>query len=198
MSSTDSFKGMVVGTLAQVSVQTIDPDKIYEVTDFPEGGITNAQMLGALTPAQNAFYRVGETFVCTDSGTYKQGCIYKFTGISWELLLDASLITHDDNASTAVVRTATRNVDDTFSEEVTSVTVTIPSTFKHGDSYGLNFKTGSINPTFTVINNSDPAVPFSFVSYGSATNSYTPKANGIISTIFVHNGLNILCYVNEV
>ena len=195
----DNLKEIVVGTLMQVASQTINKDTIYEITDYPVGGITNLQMGYALNPAYNAFFRAGETFMCVDSGTYKRNCIYKFTGTAWELLLDASLVVGDDDAATSIAITAVGNEDKSYSaENISSVTVTIPSTFKHGDSFGLNFKTGNTAPTMSVINHTSPRIDFKYIVYGSASNSYTPKANGNISMVFINNGLNVLCYVNEV
>ena len=77
---------IVMGTLSQVKDETLDADSLYEITDYPLVGITNAQMAAALTPDYNKFYQTGDLFICMDSGTYTKGRAYKFTGTSWDLI----------------------------------------------------------------------------------------------------------------
>ena len=86
MPTTAPFNKIICGTLAQIALQTLDPNALYEIKDYPVGGITNAQMASALTPTYNAFFMTGDVFICVDSGTYTKGSAYKFTGVSWELI----------------------------------------------------------------------------------------------------------------
>ena len=88
MPTTSTFNKIVIGTLAQVAQQTLDPDSLYQITDYPVGGITNAQMAQALTPTYNAFFMTGDVFVCSDTGTYTKGRAYRFTGTAWELVTE--------------------------------------------------------------------------------------------------------------
>ena len=76
MSKVKDIKG---GTLSQVSAQTIDNNTMYAVTDYPQGGITNAQMTAALTSAQLGWYKANDVYLCLDSGTYTQNKFYKYT-----------------------------------------------------------------------------------------------------------------------
>lgn len=69
------------------ALATIDDSADYNIIDYPDNSITNSQMGYALTCVR--LFNAGETFVCSDSGTYKIGHIYKIvvsdTGTkSWE------------------------------------------------------------------------------------------------------------------
>jgi hypothetical protein len=66
------------------NLQSIDDKKLYNVIDYPIGGITNQQMDDALTDAQEGFYQVGSVYMCTDDGTYLKNHFYKFNDLSWE------------------------------------------------------------------------------------------------------------------
>lgn len=101
-----SLNDIVIGTLAQIAQETINADELYQITDYPVGGITNAQMAAALTPTYNAFFQTGEVFICSDTGTYTKGAAYKFTGTSWELVKDYASVS-DVNALKCVNGTAT-------------------------------------------------------------------------------------------
>ena len=78
---TPEFPGEIIQTtLSQLEGQTIDDDVIYSVSDYPIGGITQAQMNAAITPQQLGFYQVGSVYLCTDSGNdYIQNHFYKFS-----------------------------------------------------------------------------------------------------------------------
>lgn len=58
----------------------------YNLTNYPNTGITNAQMAFALTAKR--LFTEGETFICLDDGTYQKGHIYKLNIVndskSWE------------------------------------------------------------------------------------------------------------------
>ena len=58
----------------------------YNITDYPNTGITNAQMKFALTAKR--LFTEGETFICIDDGVYTKGHIYKLNIVndskSWE------------------------------------------------------------------------------------------------------------------
>ena len=66
------------------SLKNIDDKKLYSITDYPIGGITNSQMNDALTDVQEGFYQVGSVYMCTDEGTYLKNHFYKFNDLSWE------------------------------------------------------------------------------------------------------------------
>lgn len=87
------YKGKKELTMAQFEALTSLDDAVdYNITDFPNGGITNAQMTAAL--GYSRLFVDGDVFVCSDSGTYTKGHIYqvKVTGgvKSWEDITPAS------------------------------------------------------------------------------------------------------------
>lgn len=73
MAKVKNIKGGHLNTLAQ---ETIVSNDMYAVDDFPQGGITNAQMTSALT--QIGWYKDGDVFLCLDDGTYSQNKFYEY------------------------------------------------------------------------------------------------------------------------
>lgn len=81
------YKGKKELTMAQFEALTeLDNAVDYDITDFPNGGITNAQMTTAL--GYSRLFGDGDVFVCSDDGTYTKGHTYKVKvtdGVkSWE------------------------------------------------------------------------------------------------------------------
>ena len=85
------YKGKKELTMAQFEALTNLDDAIdYDITDFPNGGITNAQMTAAL--GYSRLFGDGEIYVCSDNGTYTKGHTYQVkvtSGVkSWEDITD--------------------------------------------------------------------------------------------------------------
>lgn len=81
------YKGKKELTMAQFEALTSLDDAVdYNITDFPNGGITNAQMTAAL--GYSKLFNDGDVFVCLDGGTYAKGHTYQVkvtNGVkSWE------------------------------------------------------------------------------------------------------------------
>ena len=81
------YKGKKELTMAQFEALTNLDDAVdYDITDFPNGGITNAQMTAAL--GYSRLFEDGEIYVCSDNGTYTKGNWYQIKvegGVkSWE------------------------------------------------------------------------------------------------------------------
>lgn len=81
------YKGKKELTMAQFEALTsLDNAVDYDITDFPNGGITNAQMTAAL--GYSRLFEDGEIYVCSDNGTYTKGNWYQIKvegGVkSWE------------------------------------------------------------------------------------------------------------------
>lgn len=81
------YKGKKELTMAQFEALTSLDDAVdYDIVDFPNGGITNAQMTAAL--GYSRLFEDGEIYVCSDDGTYKKGNWYQIKvegGVkSWE------------------------------------------------------------------------------------------------------------------
>lgn len=76
--TTSIYKGKEELTMAQYEALTsIDENTDYNITDYPNVGITNFQMIFALTCQR--LFQAGESFVCSDDGTYKIGHTYMIT-----------------------------------------------------------------------------------------------------------------------
>ena len=87
------YKGKKELTMAQFEALTSLDDAIdYDIIDFPNGGITNAQMTAAL--GYSRLFGDGEIYVCSDNGTYTKGNWYQIkvtNGVkSWEDITPAS------------------------------------------------------------------------------------------------------------
>ena len=87
------YKGKKELTMAQFeALASLDDAIDYDIIDFPNGGITNAQMTAAL--GYSRLFEDGEIYVCSDNGTYTKGHTYqvKVTGgvKSWEDITPAS------------------------------------------------------------------------------------------------------------
>ena len=87
------YKGKKELTMAQFEALTSLDDAVdYNITDFPNGGITNAQMTAAL--GYSRLFIDGDVFVCLDNGTYTKGHTYQVkvtNGVkSWEDITPAS------------------------------------------------------------------------------------------------------------
>ena len=139
---------IVIGTAAQVKDETFDENSLYGVTDYPIGGITNAQMAAALTPLYNALYQAGEVFICSDTGTYVKGRAYKFTGTSWELVTEFDTTPTADSVK-PVTSNGIKNYVDTAvnSGKATSGTATLLAASWSGTSYSLTISDLGANDT---------------------------------------------------
>lgn len=81
------YKGKKELTMAQFeALSSLDDAIDYDITDFPNDGITNAQMTAAL--GYSRLFEDGEIYVCSDNGTYTKGNWYQIKvegGVkSWE------------------------------------------------------------------------------------------------------------------
>lgn len=70
------YKGKKELTMAQFEALTEPDDAVdYDIVDFPNTAITNAQMTAAL--GYTRLFNAGEVFVCADDGTYTKGHTYQ-------------------------------------------------------------------------------------------------------------------------
>lgn len=81
------YKGKKELTMAQFeALASLDDAVDYDIIDFPNGSITNAQMTAAL--GYSRLFEDGEIYVCSDNGTYTKGNWYQIKvegGVkSWE------------------------------------------------------------------------------------------------------------------
>ena len=70
------YKGKKELTMAQFeALASLDDAVDYDITDFPNTAITNAQMTAAL--GYSRLFNAGEVFVCADDGAYTKGHTYQ-------------------------------------------------------------------------------------------------------------------------
>jgi hypothetical protein len=66
-------------TLEELESEVIDEDTLYNIKDYPIGGISSLQMVNALKPEQLGFYQVGSVYLCTDDySDYIKHHFYRF------------------------------------------------------------------------------------------------------------------------
>lgn len=105
------YKGKKELTMAQFeALASLDDAVDYDITDFPNGGITNAQMTAAL--GYSRLFEDGEIYVCSDNGTYTKGHTYQvkvMSGVkSWEDITDGiKIYTVTDTLNTGGIKTGT-------------------------------------------------------------------------------------------
>lgn len=79
------IKKLLKGDLDNIAQVPITEQDDVEIPDFPEGGITNAQMAAALTEELDGFYLLGSVYLCTDNGEHGiKSHLYEFTLDGWE------------------------------------------------------------------------------------------------------------------
>lgn len=81
------YKGKIQRTMAQYeALTTLEQYADYDIIDHPDTYITNAQMTYALICVR--LFPAGDTYICSDNGTYTQGHIYRIkvngSTKSWE------------------------------------------------------------------------------------------------------------------
>ena len=98
------FTGRKELTMAEYeAIVEIDPNKEYNVLDYPQLSITNEQMTYALTC--NRLFPEGSSFICSDDGNYKKGVAYKIIINSdgskgWEALSASAEVEIDNTTIT--------------------------------------------------------------------------------------------------
>ena len=158
------YKGKKELTMAQFEALTSLDDAVdYNITDFPNGGITNAQMTAAL--GYSRLFVDGDVFVCSDSGTYTKGHTYQVkvtNGVkSWEDITPAS-----------------GDLQDYVPKQSEAEPVALTWIIKHSPSFSTPFETDinftSNNETFNKIQikYNDPPYEFYFkITYINSTTS---------------------------
>ena len=66
-------------TLEELESEAIDENTLYNIKDYPIGGISSLQMVNALKPEQIGFYQIGSVYLCTDDySDYIKHHFYRF------------------------------------------------------------------------------------------------------------------------
>ena len=102
-----------------------------------------------------------------------------------------------DSATTSIVRTLNNNTDYTYiADNISSIVLKIPSDIKHGYAAGVNFKTGSLKPGFSLVNNSSYSLKF--LVNGRGVDSFTPESNQNYMCLAICNGINVVFQIVEI
>ncbi|MFA5195176.1 MAG: hypothetical protein WC401_05200 [Bacteroidales bacterium] len=112
------------------------------------------------------------------------------------LYLINSFIGNLDETGSSIDYELVDNVDKSYTEEITSVAITIPSTVSHGFYAGLNWLAGIGSGAVAFTNES--SYELKIIKFGLGISNYTPTGGKIINMIFFCDGLYVYCYINEV
>lgn len=101
-----------------------------------------------------------------------------------------------DSTTTAVECTLANNYDYSYTaDNISSITINIPSSIEHGFACGINFKTGSSYPAFTINNKS--SYDLKKIVNGVVFDTVTLKANQLYNCICLCNGMGIIFQLLE-
>ena len=112
------------------------------------------------------------------------------------LYLINSFIGDLDEASLAIEYELEDNMDQSYTEAMASVEITIPDTVAHGFYAGLNW-IADTEPSAVIFTN-DSSYELKIIKFGLGISNYTPTGGKIINMIFFCDGLYVYCYINEV
>lgn len=170
-------------------VQTLTDAKAYSDDNYRQVFLrysANSDGSGMTEKWQRGQKYIG-TYVAHDaSDDYKDYSWTQFVGDTY----------CETSTSTSVSLTLTDESDVSYTNDMSSLTITIPSSVYHGFYSGVNFKTGSTIPTVAFSNSS--TLPLKLVLRGLAIDTYTPKQNITCQMMFYCDGINVYCYMNEV
>jgi hypothetical protein len=101
-----------------------------------------------------------------------------------------------DTKTTDINQVLFTNTDYTFAaDNITSITLEIPSTAVHGYTCGVNFKTSKPIPKFTVNNKS--SIPLKYINGGRHVDKVALKENKVYNCIVICNGMDTLFQLVE-
>lgn len=142
-------------------------------TDFTDVWSSNQSFMGIAVAQTEPIVKSGYTWV-------------RFNGVECEI----------DNSHSTITYTVSANKVKTYTSTISSATITLPSTVYFGFIAEINFKTGATAPVVSFVNNS--SYNFLIMQFGASSAVYNPGANKTVSLMFYCDGLNLICYVNEV
>lgn len=118
-------------------------------------------------------------------------------GAEWKNLYQInSYVGELDEVETSIDYELVDNVDQSYSEAMTAVGITIPDTVAHGFYAGLNW-IADTEPSAVIFTN-DSSYELKIIKFGLGISNYTPTGGKIINMIFFCDGLYVYCYINEV
>lgn len=160
--------------------------------------VSNTQYINSLTIQDVVTYE-GSLYVCLS--THQRTATPDEDTTYWSLMVskgDTGNITnlYYNDLQTAVTATAMDNYVMTFANaSISSVTITIPSTFGRGDFCSIHFKSSS-STTFSVINN-NTSYDVKMYMYGFETQNYNPSPNTDVAVLITCDGLKMRVFILE-
>lgn len=104
--------------------------------------------------------------------------------------------THDTTTTTITHELRNKNETTYSASNISTVMVTIPNGTQQGFVSEVDFFSGTIAPTLSVVNAGSK--PFKFYFEGEASSSFVPSPEKEIDLLFRDNGANIICTVIEI
>lgn len=102
-----------------------------------------------------------------------------------------------DDETVAIDYTLVANNEKTFTQECTSVSITVPATVDPGFIAEVTFKTGASVPTVTFVNES--LYDLKLLRYREIViETYIPSASKTVSLLIFCDGINVCCHIAEV
>lgn len=103
----------------------------------------------------------------------------------------------DDNETTDITVEVEHNTDLSYTaDNISSIALTIPSKFLHGNAMSINFKTGKTPPSLTFENQTD--LPLKVIKDGLDTDEFQPSAERVVSIYIENNGILVKAYIEEI
>lgn len=131
------YKGKIQRTMAQYeALAELEQYADYDIIDHPDTYITNAQMTYALSCVR--LFPAGDTYICSDTGTYTQGHIYK-------IKVDGSTKSWEDITAVPDIKGNVKTVtydNTTLSEHINEILGYV-NTENGGNLINVNFKVSS-------------------------------------------------------
>jgi hypothetical protein len=73
------LNSIIEDSLKSLPLYGIDENSLYSIKDYPIGGITQEQMINAISSQQEGFYQINSVYMCIDDGdNYIKNHCYKF------------------------------------------------------------------------------------------------------------------------
>ena len=101
----------------------------------------------------------------------------------------------EESSETSVSVELADDSDMSYTNAVSSLTISIPESASHGFYSGVNFKIGSTKPSISFDNNTK--MPLKLALRGASIDAYTPTPNTTCQMAFFCDGINVCCFINE-
>lgn len=124
------------------------------------------------------------------------GINYAWDGEKWDMVGGFTDVRLFEVSGSNVVETLRDGFDFTFTSDLNSMILTIPSNVAHGYFSGFNFKTRNYTIGITFVNES--SMPLKLFKFNKELSSIHLNPNKIVNASLHSDGFNIYCYYIEV